>query len=246
MKLAESSVADSKQRARKIPAGSRVDDTVLMDPEVTIPRSPLDSTGSRMAKRTVDVALGVTMGVLALPLIVLAAAAIKCVSRGPILYGQVRLGQHGKPFRMWKFRTMVEDAEHRLEEYLLENPELNEQWNTNFKLKNDPRVIPWIGNILRTSCLDELPQLWNVLSGEMSFVGPRPLPQYHWEQFEEEFRLLRGVMPPGITGQWQVCSPTQSDPELFRKWDAYYVYNWSLWLDLKILSRTPWVMLFRT
>ncbi len=81
------------------------------------------------------------------------------------------------------------------------------------------------------------------LSGEMSLVGPRPLPQYHLDQFEDEFRLLRETMPPGITGQWQVCSRNDGAPEMFRKWDTYYIRNWSLWLDLQILSRTPWVVL---
>jgi lipopolysaccharide/colanic/teichoic acid biosynthesis glycosyltransferase len=117
------------------------------------------------------------------------------------------------------------------------------EWATEFKLKDDPRVIPWVGHVLRMSSLDELPQLWNVLSGEMSLVGPRPLPQYHADQFEDEFRRLRATMPPGITGQWQVCSRNNGAPEMFRKWDTYYVRNWSIWLDLKILSRTPSVML---
>jgi lipopolysaccharide/colanic/teichoic acid biosynthesis glycosyltransferase len=202
-----------------------------------------ESAISRTAKRTVDLALAVTVGVLLLPMLVVIAALIKCVSRGPIFYGQVRRGQNGQPFRMWKFRTMVENAERRLDEYLTDNPELLQEWATEFKLKDDPRVIPWVGHVLRMSSIDELPQLWNVLSGEMSLVGPRPLPQYHSDQFEDEFRRVRETMPPGITGQWQVCSRHDGAPEMFRKWDTYYVRNWSIWLDLQILSRTPWVLL---
>jgi lipopolysaccharide/colanic/teichoic acid biosynthesis glycosyltransferase len=246
VELIESQTAAEKKRRQRNPFESHADDVASMGNAAPVPRSPLESTSSRTAKRTVDVALSVTLGVLALPLIVVTAAAIKCVSRGPVFYGQLRLGQNGKPFRMWKFRTMVDDAEHRIDEYLLDNPDLLQEWNVNFKLKNDPRAIPWIGKVLRVSGLDELPQLWNVLSAEMSFVGPRPLPQYHLDQFEEEFRLLREVMPPGITGQWQVYGRNHGDPDMFRKWDAYYVHNWSLWLDLQILSRTPWIMFFRT
>lgn len=246
MELIESQTAAVKKRRQRNPFESHADDVASMSNAAPVPRSPLETTSSRTAKRTVDVALSVILGVLALPLIVVTAAAIKCVSRGPVFYGQLRLGQNGKPFRMWKFRTMVEDAEDRLNEYLLDNPNLLQQWNTNFKLKDDPRIIPWVGQLLRRSCLDEVPQLWNVLTGEMSFVGPRPLPQYHLDQFEEEFRLLRGVMPPGITGQWQVYSRNHGAANTFRKWDTYYVRNWSLWLDLRILSLTPLILFFRT
>ncbi len=199
-------------------------------------------TISRAAKRTVDMTLALTSGVLALPILVLIAAAIKCVSRGPILYGQVRVGRDGIPFRMWKFRTMVEDAERRLDEYLMDNPEYLAEWTTGFKLRHDPRVIPWVGRVLRVSSLDELPQLWNVLSGEMSLVGPRPLPQYHLDQFDDDFLGLRETMLPGITGQWQVYSRNHGAPEMFRKWDTYYVCNWSIWLDLQILCLTPWAV----
>ena len=195
------------------------------------------------AKRAIDVAIALPVGLLLLPWLVVIAATIKCVARGPVLYGQVRLGQNGKPFRMWKFRTMVEDAERRLDEYLADNPGVLKEWNTGFKLKNDPRVIPRVGRLLRVSSLDELPQLWNVLSGEMSLVGPRPLPSYHLDQFDEDFRMLRESMPPGITGQWQVYSRKNGAPEMFRECDTSYVLNWSLWLDFKILTLTPWAVL---
>jgi lipopolysaccharide/colanic/teichoic acid biosynthesis glycosyltransferase len=246
VKLIESNSAGAKNRRRRTPVGSHAEGVATIDQQDPVVQSPLELTGRRTAKRTVDVALAVTLGVLVLPLIVVTAAAIKCVSRGPVFFGQVRLGQNGKPFRMWKFRTMVEDAEDRLDECFLDDPDLLKEWNTNFKLENDPRTIPRIGKLLRTSSLDELPQLWNVLAGEMSFVGPRPLPQYHLEQFEEDFRQLRAMIPPGITGHWQVYGRNQGDPEMFRKLDAYYVQNWSILLDLQILSRTPWIMFFRT
>ena len=242
MKLIESHDATVKNRMQRTSLGSNADEMESIEAAACVAGNAFESNISQTAKRTVDVASAVTLGVLVLPMLVLIAAAIKCVSRGPIFYCQVRVGRDGKPFRMWKFRSMVEDAECRLDEYLTDNPEFLQEWATKFKLRDDPRVIPWVGNVLRSSSLDELPQLWNVLSGEMSLVGPRPLPQYHLDQFEDEFLELRETMPPGITGQWQVCSRNHGAPEMFRKWDTYYVRNWSIWLDLQILSRTPWVM----
>ncbi|MCA9140268.1 MAG: sugar transferase [Planctomycetales bacterium] len=201
------------------------------------------STSRRHVKRLMDVSLAAIILVSILPVLIVIAVAIKLVSKGPVFYGQSRLGKSGKPFRIWKFRTMFVDAEHRLDEYLGQHPDLVHQWITTFKLQNDPRVIPWVGNALRTTGLDELPQLWNVLKGEMSLVGPRPLPQYHVDHFGEEFRRLRVEMPPGITGQWQVSSRNDGAVDAFQKWDTYYVCNWSIRLDLKILFRTTFVVL---
>jgi len=201
---------------------------------------------ARVSKRIIDVAIALPLGLLCLPWLVAIAAAIKCASRGPVFHSQVRMGQKGQPFRMWKFRTMVEDAERRLEEHLKENPEVVKEWNAGFKLKNDPRVIPWVGQLLRVSSVDELPQLWNVLSGEMSLVGPRPLPRYHLDEFDKDFRVLRESVPPGITGHWQVFSRDDGAPDMFRRWDTYYVVNWSLWLDFKILMLTPCSLLLGT
>ncbi len=243
MKLIESHRAPVKDRRERVPFGSNADLMESIEAADFIAHEASEPSISRTVKRVVDLSLAVPLGVLLLPMLVVIAVAIKCVSRGPIFYGQERLGQNGKPFRMWKFRTMFEGAELRLDEYLTDNPELLQQWATEFKLKDDPRVIPWVGHLLRGTSIDELPQLWNVISGEMSLVGPRPLPQYHLDQFDDEFRHLRVAMPPGITGQWQVCSRNNGAPEMFRKWDTYYVRNWSVWLDLQILSRTPLVLL---
>lgn len=243
MKLIESHDATVKKRRRRRPHGSKADDVQSNDAAARVTGTAFESTISRTAKRTVDLAVAVTVGVLGLPVLVVVAVAIKCVSRGPIFYGQVRVGRDGIPFRMWKFRTMVEDAESRLDDYLMDNPEVLQEWTTEFKLRDDPRVIPWVGRALRVSSFDELPQLWNVLSGEMSVVGPRPLPQYHLDQFEEEFLQLRETMPPGITGQWQVFSRNHGAPEMFCTWDSYYIRNWSMGLDLQILFRTPWAVL---
>lgn len=198
---------------------------------------------SRSAKRAMDVAVAATAGVLLSPAMVLVAIAIRCISSGPILYGQVRHGRNGRPFLMWKFRTMVVDAEEQLQRYLDEHPDIREEWNAGFKLKNDPRVIPWIGRLLRASSVDELPQLWNVVRGEMSLVGPRPLPRYHLDQFDESFIRVRESMPPGVTGLWQLKSRRGGSPEMFRQWDSEYVRTWSIWLDLWVIARTPWVLL---
>jgi Undecaprenyl-phosphate galactose phosphotransferase WbaP len=194
----------------------------------------------RLTKRVVDLALASTAIILLAPLMLLIAAAIKCASRGPVFYGQERAGRLGRPFRAWKFRTMVVDAEDVLTDHLERHPELREEWNQACKLKDDPRIIRWVGYPLRRSSLDELPQLWNVLTGEMSLVGPRPLPQYHLDEFDEAFCRYREKVTPGMTGLWQVMGRNDNrDPKMFVKWDTYYIRNWTLLLDLQILFRTP-------
>jgi lipopolysaccharide/colanic/teichoic acid biosynthesis glycosyltransferase len=213
------------------------------NPPKTIDRRRVRSSLALRVKRFIDIVVSAGVCIGTLPASLLIAAAIKCVSRGPVFYGQVRVGQDGRSFRMWKFRTMVEDAERQMDDLLMDHPEQLDAWTREFKLSNDPRIIPRIGKLLRRSSLDELPQFWNVLIGEMSLVGPRPLPQYHLDQFDDEFRFLRGTMPPGITGQWQVCSRRDGGKELFRHWDTEYVNNWSIWRDLWILLRTPWAVL---
>ena len=200
---------------------------------------------NRLAKRFLDYALGLPLAIAAAPLIGVFALWIKVVDPGPAFFAQRREGYLGRPITVWKLRTMYPDAEARLERYLAENPEARAEWERYFKLKNDPRILPGIGHFLRKTSLDELPQIWNVLKGEMSLVGPRPFPHYHLEKFSEDFRALRRQVLPGMTGLWQVSARSEGDLAVQEALDTYYIRNWSIWLDLYILARTVYVVLTR-
>jgi Undecaprenyl-phosphate galactose phosphotransferase WbaP len=201
-------------------------------------RHNLLSPFNRRLKRGLDILLGAAAAACALPVIALAAVLIRWRSPGPVFYTQEREGENGRRIRIWKLRTMHPDAESLLERHLASDPSARQEWRQFLKLKRDPRVIPGIGNWLRRTSLDELPQLWNVLRGEMSLVGPRPFPAYHLERFPPEFLNLRRRVPPGLTGLWQVSSRSDGDLETQEKLDTYYIRNWSLWLDIHILART--------
>jgi Undecaprenyl-phosphate galactose phosphotransferase WbaP len=193
---------------------------------------------NRAVKRAVDVGLGALCLLVAAPAIALLCFAVKLASRGPALFAQERTGLDGRRIRVLKIRTMRADAERRLAEYLAARPELRREWDERMKLHDDPRLIPWLGAFLRRFSLDELPQLWNVVRGTMSLVGPRPFPDYHLARFPPEFLRLRQRVRPGITGLWQVMVRSDGTLDEQRAYDSYYIRNWSLWLDAYLLART--------
>jgi exopolysaccharide biosynthesis polyprenyl glycosylphosphotransferase len=191
-----------------------------------------------VVKRTLDIAVPSLLIVLLAPLLIGVAIAIKLTSPGPPLFLQERVGLNKRRFRMYKFRTMVPDAE-RLMPSLVSR---NEVSGPVFKIRNDPRITP-IGRFLRRSSIDELPQLFNVLRGDMSLVGPRPLPVRDYEGFNEDWQRRRFSVKPGITCLWQVNGRSAISFEQWMLLDLQYLDQWSLWLDLKILARTvPAVM----
>lgn len=193
-------------------------------------------------KRSFDFCLAVLLLLLASPLYIALSILIKLDSPGPIFYRQTRMGLHSRPFKVWKFRTMVSDAD-QLQNQLEAQNEIKD--GVLFKIKNDPRITR-IGKLLRRYSLDELPQVFNILLGEMSFVGPRPLPMRDIEKFSEH-HFIRHEVLPGITGLWQVSGRSNIDNfEDVLRLDIRYVENWSLWLDLQIMLDTVQVILRKT
>ena len=193
---------------------------------------------NRLLKRVMDLVLSLPLLLAAGPVILLAALAVKLNSPGPGFYAQEREGLHGRRIRVWKVRTMVPDADAVLEQHLASDLQARAEWERHMKLRHDPRIVPRVGAFLRRYSLDELPQLWNVVKGEMSLVGPRPFPEYHLSKFSSGFRVLRRRVPPGMTGLWQVSARSEGDLAVQEELDTYYIRNWSPWLDLYLLART--------
>ena len=184
-------------------------------------------------KRIVDFAVALVAVIAILPVMLLVALVIRLTSPGPVLFAQKRVGHNKRKFTMYKFRTMVVDAEQQMEQ--LEH--LNEVSGPVFKIKNDPRITP-IGKFLRKTSLDEVPQLFSVLKGDMSLVGPRPLPIRDYEGFNEDWQRRRFSVKPGITCLWQVQGRSSISFEKWMELDLQYIDKWSLWLDLQILLQT--------
>jgi exopolysaccharide biosynthesis polyprenyl glycosylphosphotransferase len=191
------------------------------------------------AKRTFDLIGAGTLLVLTLPIQCIVAIAVKLDSKGPVLFRQVRVGRDSEPFSVLKIRTMVVDAEARLAELR----ELNEADGPLFKMTDDPRITR-VGRFLRVTSLDELPQLWNVMRGDMSLVGPRPALPHETEEWDA-LLTQRLRVKPGITGMWQVSGRSDTTFEDYTRLDLYYVDNWSLATDLAILAKTVPVVLLR-
>lgn len=189
--------------------------------------------------------LDISCILLALPFILVAFFIITILimldSEGPVFYRQTRIGRYGRRFYVYKFRTMVQNADQLLQTYLAKSPELRAEWLATHKLKNDPRITR-VGAILRKTSLDELPQLWNILIGEMSLIGPRPIVDAEVEKYGDCFELYTQVRP-GLTGLWQVSGRSDTSYEQRVELDKYYVLNRSLKLDIQILWKTVFVVL---
>jgi len=186
-----------------------------------------------VVKRAIDIAVSLAGLIVLAPALALTAILIRLTSPGPVLFLQKRLGLNKRRFNVYKFRTMVPDAEKRIKEV----EHLNEVSGPVFKIKNDPRITP-IGKFLRKTSIDELPQLLNVLKGDMSLVGPRPLPVRDYEGFNEDWQRRRFSVRPGITCLWQIKGRNSIPFEKWMELDLQYIDKWSLWLDLEILLRT--------
>ncbi|SFV54684.1 Undecaprenyl-phosphate galactosephosphotransferase [hydrothermal vent metagenome] len=198
-----------------------------------------------LTKRLFDILFSATALLLLSPLFLIIAILIKVKSPdGPVFFGHRRIGKDGKFFRVYKFRTMVPDAETRLKKLLDANPSIRKEYEKDFKLKNDPRIIPGIGNFMRKSSIDELPQFFNSLIGNMSVVGPRPIVEDEIPKYGKYAIKLYSVKP-GVTGLWQVSGRNDINYDERVALDMEYIDNQSLWLDIKIIFQTVLVMIFR-
>jgi Undecaprenyl-phosphate galactose phosphotransferase WbaP len=195
----------------------------------------------KKTKRIIDLTLVVLSGFIVIPLSLLLSIMIQLDSPGKILYKHERIGKNGRMFTLWKFRTMFINADEILEGYLEQNPHAQIEWQQTQKIKSDPRITR-MGKLLRRTSLDELPQLWNILKGEMSLVGPRPIVQSELVHYGGLANPCFSVRP-GLTGLWQVSGRNNTTYEERVQFDEYYVNNWSIRLDIYILLRTILVVL---
>ncbi|MDR3175348.1 MAG: undecaprenyl-phosphate galactose phosphotransferase WbaP [Desulfovibrio sp.] len=207
---------------------------------LTMHQNLLDPNKMRI-KRVLDLALCIPFGLACLLLLPCIALWIRLDSKGPIFYHHERLGLDGRNIRVWKFRTMFENADTLLGDSLRNDPDKHREWQTERKLEHDPRLTR-AGSFLRRTSLDELPQIYNVLTGEMSFVGPRPVVADEIPLYGDRYELLNRVRP-GITGLWQVSGRNDTGYARRVELDQYYVHNWSVWLDIYIILRTVPVVL---
>ncbi len=212
----------------------------LTETRVEHARTPL-SKRLFWLKRGFDIILGLCGFLLSLPLMIFVGLLVCLDSPGPPLYRSTRIGRGGVIFKMWKFRSMVDGADEVLVQHLADNPDARQEWDLNQKLKNDPRITR-LGRVLRKYSLDELPQFWNILKGEMSLVGPRPIIKDEIKHYGDRIHWYTSIRP-GLTGLWQVSGRNNLTSEVRVDLDEYYVRNWSVWLDIYILLRTGWVVL---
>lgn len=209
----------------------------MNDPTLTLIQPLEISIKHNIVKRAFDIFFSILILSVTSPLMFFIALTVRFSSKGKIVYAHERIGRGGKPFRCYKFRTMYPDADMRLKEILENCPHLKNEWEQNHKLKNDPRVTP-IGKFLRKTSLDEFPQFWNILKGDLSVVGPRPVIQQevirHLGPKAAKILSIR----PGLTGVWQVSGRNDISYANRIKLDEQYVDTQSLYLDLKIIAKT--------
>jgi Undecaprenyl-phosphate galactose phosphotransferase WbaP len=205
-------------------------------------RNNLANPFARFLKRSLDLVGSTLLLIVLSPLFLYLSYQIR-KTKGPAIFTHERVGRNGKAFRVYKFRTMIPDAEKVLAELLSSNPQAQLEWNKEFKLKDDPRITS-IGHFLRQSSLDELPQLWNVFKGEMSLVGPRPVTAEELEKYQSKVVYYLATRP-GLTGLWQVSGRNDVSYETRTSLDAWYIKNWNLWYDIAILFKTIGVVLRR-
>jgi Undecaprenyl-phosphate galactose phosphotransferase WbaP len=198
--------------------------------------------GAQRIKRILDVLVAAFLLVLAFPFGLVIALAIVLETRGPVFFAHTRIGKGNRLFRLWKFRSMVVNADAVLDQYLEQHPDLRSEWARSYKLKDDPRVTR-VGRLLRRSSLDELPQLVNVLRGEMSMVGPRPIVEEEVPKYGPAFSLYSQVSP-GLTGLWQVSGRNDTSYRRRTDLDSKYIQEWTIRMDLLVLWKTVRVVLF--
>lgn len=192
-------------------------------------------------KRFLDLFIILIFSPIIIPLMLILAFLTKITSKGPIFYGHPRVGKNGKTFKCWKFRSMCINSQEILKEILETNPQMRAEWEKDHKFVNDPRITKF-GKILRKTSLDELPQIINILLGDMSFIGPRPVTEEELFKYGE-FKDYVLSVSPGLSGMWQVSGRSDTGYEERVSFDTYYIQNWSIWLDIWILIKTVWVVL---
>ena len=190
----------------------------------------------RLTKSILEFILACVSVVILIPVFLVLALVVKLSSKGPVLYRADRLGKNGRPIHVWKFRTMYTDADDQLEQILANDPKLAAEWRANFKLEHDPRITP-VGRILRKTSLDELPQFFNVITGELAMIGPRPIVKAEIDYYGDNYEVFSRVKP-GITGLWQVSGRNDTSYGKRILLDMWYIRNWSVWLDIHIFFAT--------
>lgn len=194
-------------------------------------------------KRAFDVLFSLGALTICFPILFIIALIVRCTSKGWVIYGHERIGRAGVPFKCYKFRTMYPDADIRLKELLASNPELKKEWDLKHKLTNDPRITP-IGRFLRKTSLDEFPQFWNVLKGDLSVVGPRPVVKSELiKHIGRKAPLLLSVRP-GLTGLWQISGRSNTSYQERIRLDEEYISTRTFFLDLKLIAKTIPAMIF--